>query len=68
MENHFNEILKKLDNLQIKIDKVQKEVNQIKNDTERMNEHISFIESIYINIQKPLHFVMNKINKNYLLE
>ena len=50
---------KKLDETLLKINLIQKTLDKMSNETERMDNHISFVEAIYEQIKKPFHFLIN---------
>jgi hypothetical protein len=54
-------ILDKLDNIEERLEKIEKEVNYIKDSSDNMNEHISFVETVYDTVKSPFYFIMNKI-------
>lgn len=65
---------KKIDLLELKIDKIEKDIekilcileNNIEPNCSRMNTHISFIEKIYENVRSPMDYVCNTINRFYI--
>mgnify|MGYP003970687881 CR=1 FL=1 len=63
----------RLTNLEKSIDLILKKLDKINEDTQRMDSHISFIESIYSRIKTPFHYIMNLTsfsllkNKNILM-
>lgn len=54
-------ILDKLDNIEERLEKLEKEVSYIKDSSNNMNEHISFVENVYDTVKSPFYFIMNKI-------
>jgi hypothetical protein len=54
-------ILNKLDEILIRLDKIEEDIRYLKNGSDNMNDHISFIESVYDTIKNPFYFIMNKI-------
>ena len=63
--------MNKIDELEIKIDKIEKNIekiltileNNIGPNCSRMNSHISFIESVYNNVKSPMDYICNTINR-----
>jgi hypothetical protein len=53
--------LNKLDEILMRLDKIEKDIKYLKNGNDNMNEHISFIESVYDTIKNPFYLLMNKI-------
>lgn len=70
IENEINEIKdeiisinSKINSLTEKIDNIISILNiDIKKNTEKMGNHIDFIEKIYDNVKYPLGYLCNKIN------
>ena len=64
----------KIEILESKIDKLEKDIekilyileNNIEPNCSRMNTHISFIEKIYENVRSPMDYVCNTINRFYI--
>lgn len=62
MENEIlSAILKKLDTIEERIINIEEEIHIIKQGSDNMNNHISFIESVYDTVKSPFYFIMNKI-------
>ena len=59
------EKLDKLDNLD-KLDKLDK-LEEIKNNCNKMGNHIDFVETVYDTLRAPLQYISNKINKQQAL-
>lgn len=55
------EILNKLEEINQRLDKLENEIKYIKESSTNMNEHISFIETVYDTIKYPFYFIINKI-------
>jgi hypothetical protein len=71
LDNMENDWCSKIDNQLIKkIDKIETQSEFIKMSSENMNDHISFIESVYDNIRMPIYYILNKFYpiKSKLLE
>jgi len=62
------DINKKLKNLLLVLTEINLKVDKISKETERMNNHITFIEEIYIKVKSPFHYVMNKISSHQTKE
>ena len=45
---------------------IKKEISEMKKDTKRMDDHISFIETVYERIKNPLYFITDKINSRLI--
>jgi hypothetical protein len=67
-------IEERLTNLEKSVDLILNKLNEIKQDTNRMDSHISFVEGIYERIKSPFHHIMRLTsfslikNKNMLLK
>lgn len=69
MNNKENEN-KKLDLILERLDKIEIQLNEIKNNLsndiskncKKMSEHIDFIDNVYDTVKNPLGFLCNKIN------
>jgi hypothetical protein len=75
--NNIENIKKKIDNLEIKIDLIMdnlkilnnnntnsyNQLNEIKYISNKMSNHIDFIDDIYNYVKQPLFFIINKLNK-----
>lgn len=55
------EILDKLNEILTRLDKIEADIQHLKNGSDTMTEHISFIETVYDTIKNPFYFIMNKI-------
>ena len=71
----INKLEKEINDINNKIDKIYELLNEnIKNNCDKMWEHINFVEAVYDNVKNPLGFVCNKVNyyignkKTYNLE
>ncbi len=72
----LQDLLKRTDNIDKKLNDIISILNgDVKKNTQKMGEHIDFIEKIYDNVKSPLGFLCNKINylkgnddKQYSLE
>lgn len=72
----IEELIRKTDIIDKKLNDIISILNvDVKKNTQKMGEHIDFIEKIYDNVKSPLGFLCNKINyfkgddkNNYSLE
>jgi hypothetical protein len=70
----MEEINKRLDKLDGKISRILELLEgDLKNNCEKMGEHIQFVEKVYDNIKHPLGYICNKVKSlsgkgNYSLE
>jgi cell shape-determining protein MreC len=70
IENEINEIKDEIITINSKIDILTKKMDNIitilnidiKKNTEKMGDHIDFIERIYDNVKHPLGYLCNKIS------
>ena len=63
IEDEIKIINNKIDLLNEKLDNIINILNiDIKNNTEKMGDHIDFIERIYDNVKHPLGYLCNKIS------
>ena len=56
-------IIEKFDNLEKKIDIINKENENIKKECHKMGSHIDFIEDTYNTLQMPLNYVKKSIER-----
>lgn len=54
-------ILDKLDEILIRLDKIEADIQYLKNGSDTMTEHISFVDNVYDSIKNPFYFILNKI-------
>ena len=58
-----DKIEERLKNIELKLEIILKLLeNDLKKNTEKMSNHIDFIETIYENIKNPLGYICNKVN------
>tara|TARA_B100001057_G_scaffold198759_3_gene199345 strand:+ start:18536 stop:18835 length:300 start_codon:yes stop_codon:yes gene_type:complete len=63
IKNDINTLNNKIDALFLKMDNIISILNiDIKKNTEKMGDHIDFIERIYDNVKQPLAYLCNKIS------
>jgi len=59
----LKQILEKLENIDTRLVRVESLLQgPIQNNTEKMKQHIDFIEDVYENVRNPLGIICNKIN------
>lgn len=59
----LQELIKRTDNIDEKLNKIISILNNdLQKNTQKMANHIDFIENIYNNVKSPLGFLCNKIN------
>jgi hypothetical protein len=60
-EGNFTDILNKLDEIIKRLVKIENDIEYLKNGSDTMTDHISFIEHVYDTIKSPFYFIMNKV-------
>lgn len=61
MDNRIYELEKKIDSINKKLDNIERILqNDIKNECDRMGEHINFIEKVYDNLKAPINYIIDK--------
>jgi len=50
-----NEILEEIKKNYVRLDKIENDISYLKNGTDNMNNHISFIENVYDTIKYPFY-------------
>ena len=59
----LKELIKRTDSIDKKLNDIISILNgDVKKNTQKMGEHIDFIERIYDNVKSPLGFLCNRIN------
>lgn len=61
--NDTDLILRELRELRNEIKDIKNELKVIKKGTDRMETHISFVDSVYDSIKHPFHFLMDTVRK-----
>lgn len=64
-------ILHELKYIKQELIELKNEIRQIKKNTQKMDDHIDFVDSVYEKVKAPFHFICNKvetISKTNLLE
>ena len=54
--------LSKLDNLEKKINELTNDIKEIKENSQKMADHIIFIENLYQTMRHPLHKILSYFN------
>jgi chromosome segregation ATPase len=74
LELKINKIEDKIDKIEAKIDKIEAKIDKMleileKNttDCQKMSSHIDFIERIYENVNAPMNYICNNVNR-YMLK
>lgn len=57
----YLEILEKLNKIEEKLEIMQNDINNIKKASNNMDNHISFVETVYDTVKNPFYYIMNKI-------
>lgn len=69
---NIDQKLDKLLNVTDKVDVVVHEINKSTSDiyksTSNMDNHITFVETVYDTLSTPMYYIMNKFSKNKLIE
>ena len=52
----------KLDLILERLDKIEKDLEQIKQQTSKMDKHVDFVDNIYVKVEAPLNYVCDKVN------
>lgn len=61
MSGRDDKILDKLNEILIRLDKIEADIQYLKNGSDTMTEHISFVDTVYESIKNPFYFIINKI-------
>jgi len=61
MEN--TELLEELKKISLRLDKIENDIYYLKKGTDNMNNHITFIDSVYNSIKSPIYYILNKVHK-----
>jgi hypothetical protein len=70
----MEDVVKRLDRLEEKMDRILELLEgDLKNNCEKMGEHIEFVERVYDNVKRPLGYLCDKVKAfsgkgNYSLE
>lgn len=60
--NKIEDLEKKVQNLEAKIEKLVNLLENVKEDTNKMSTHIDFIDNVYLKIRMPLFWICDKVN------
>jgi archaellum component FlaC len=58
----MDNIIYELKKIREDLDFMKLEIAEIKKGTNKMENHISFIETVYSQIKKPFHYILNTIS------
>lgn len=64
----YLEILEKLNKIEQKLEIMQNDINNIKKSSINMDNHISFVETVYDTIKSPFYYIMNKIKPIQIID
>ena len=56
----MDEVIQRLDKMQCDIDEIKEGIKQIVPQTQKMDEHIDFINIVYSKVKRPFHFICDK--------
>ena len=59
----MDHILEKLDRIQHDIDTIKVQLDQIAPQTQKMDQHVDFVNTIYSNVKRPFHFICDKTSQ-----
>ena len=68
MEEKIKQLEEKIDAIDKKIDYLLVLLTKNMDTSEKMSEHIDFVNNVYDSVKTPLHFISNKINSMLLTE
>jgi len=54
----------RLDLVLLRLDVIEKKLNDVCQSTNNMDSHISFIDNLYDSIVEPLYYILNKVSFN----
>lgn len=58
----INDLEKRVESIEVKIDKLTSLLENVKLDTNKMSSHIDFIDNVYTKVKMPLFWICDKIN------
>lgn len=62
LNNNLEKTNKKIDNLELKVNKLDKSVNEdLYEECKKMGSHIDFVETVYDNVKHPLGYICKKV-------
>lgn len=59
-------IIQKLTLIENDILKINMEIKEIRTGVNKMEAHISFVDSVYNKIKSPFHYILNYVDKNII--
>ena len=62
MEEKLDEIINRLQAIELDIKYIRQDINQIKQQTSKMDSHVDFINGVYEKVEAPLNFVTSKFH------
>ena len=62
MEADIEYIKEEIINIKIILSKIDKELQIIRSQTEKMDNHIDFVDNVYDSVKKPFHFLCDKVS------
>jgi hypothetical protein len=62
MENNILDINNKISNLERKLEIIEQKIDKLLNISNKMDDHIDFVEHSYSIIRGPLNYIKDKIN------
>lgn len=63
MEQQLQIIIYKLSILETDINKIKESLYEIKQDTNKMDKHIDFVDNIYDKVKSPFHYILDSVDK-----
>lgn len=64
LDNKLDILIKSQKDILERIERLEERLDCVQKDTQKMDNHIDFIESIYLKIKSPFHILMNTISKS----
>lgn len=55
-------LLTKLSNIEIKLEGLEKDIQTIKEQTTKMDDHVDFVNNVYETVEAPLHYITDKFH------
>ena len=59
----MEEILSELKDIKLELEQIKLELKQIKNGTEKLENHINFVDTVYDQVKAPFHYMCDTIKK-----
>lgn len=67
VESVLRELVEKIERLEkelvARVDRLESRLDAISSSATRMDDHISFVESVYERVKSPFHFLMNSVGR-----